>query len=293
MPAWLWTHLSDEDLLLFVDRELPAHRRSLVSEHLAQCLSCAHRKAALEKTLTLVAEIHEESILSDPGAALTARSELKTRIAQVRKGRPAMRPIARQVACAAVALLIVGVSGVGLRTLQQRGLRLKQGQLAALPRKALTPGAVRTVRLEELCSEPALDNDPPVDASLAQAVFREYGVGDSSTHAYALDYLIAPTLGGTSDIKNLWPQPYTSQWNAQLKDQLENHLHTLVCQRRLDLATAQTQMATNWIAAYQQYFPQLERVARVSAEDPDFATETSESYFTEGLSSAFKSPSAY
>jgi hypothetical protein len=271
MPAWLSTHLSDEELLLFVDREMPAQRRGLVSEHLGQCLSCAHRKAALEKTLSLFAEIHEEGISSGPGAAFSARSALKTRLAAARKERPAMRPVARQVACAAIALLIVGVSGVGLHTLQQRGARSKQQQLAALPSKALTPGAVRAVRLEELCSEQTLDNDPPVDASVAQAVFREYGLGDSSTHAYALDYLIAPTLGGTSDIKNLWPQPYTSQWNAQLKDQLENHLHTLVCQRRVDLTTAQTQMATNWIAAYQQYFPPLVRVAQVSPSRSGFS----------------------
>jgi hypothetical protein len=71
---------------------------------------------------------------------------------------------------------------------------------------------------------------------------------------YELDYLITPSLGGADNIQNLWPQPYSARWNARAKDQLENHLHELVCQGQIQLATAQNEIASNWIAAYKRYF---------------------------------------
>ena len=66
---------------------------------------------------------------------------------------------------------------------------------------------------------------------------------------------ITPALGGADDIHNLWPQSYgDTVWNDQVKDALEDHLRDLVCEGQLDLATAQREIATNWIAAYKKYF---------------------------------------
>lgn len=39
-------------------------------------------------------------------------------------------------------------------------------------------------------------------------------------------------------------------WNAQVKDALEDRLWELVCNGQLDLATAQREIAGNWIEAY-------------------------------------------
>jgi hypothetical protein len=39
-----------------------------------------------------------------------------------------------------------------------------------------------------------------------------------------------------------------------VKDELERLLPQLVCSHQLDLATAQREMATDWIAAYKKYF---------------------------------------
>jgi hypothetical protein len=62
-------------------------------------------------------------------------------------------------------------------------------------------------------------------------------------------------LGGVEEIHNLWPEPYTSPgWNAHMKDALEEHLHQLVCAGKLDLSTAQRDIATDWISAYKKYF---------------------------------------
>ncbi len=64
--------------------------------------------------------------------------------------------------------------------------------------------------------------------------------------------LIALELGGSNRVTNLWPEPYEITWNAHVKDRLENRLHELVCAGRLDLATAQRAIATDWIEAYKR-----------------------------------------
>jgi hypothetical protein len=72
---------------------------------------------------------------------------------------------------------------------------------------------------------------------------------------YELDYLITPELGGAADRQNLWPERYGSRvWNARVKDELERLLPEMVCAGRLDLATAQRDIAVDWIAAYKKYF---------------------------------------
>jgi hypothetical protein len=63
-------------------------------------------------------------------------------------------------------------------------------------------------------------------------------------------------------VRNLWPEPYGStDWNAHVKDELENRLHTMVCGGQIDLATAQKEIATDWIAAYKRYFHTEEPLA--------------------------------
>ena len=92
-------------------------------------------------------------------------------------------------------------------------------------------------------------------ASLRRKVFEEYGIVAAEPRAYEVDYLITPALGGADDIHNLWPQSYSDTvWNAQVKDDLEDHLRDLVCEGKLDLATAQREIAGNWIGAYKKYF---------------------------------------
>jgi hypothetical protein len=43
-------------------------------------------------------------------------------------------------------------------------------------------------------------------------------------------------------------------WNVHFKDDLEERLHQLVCGGKLNLSTAQRDIATDWIAAYKNYF---------------------------------------
>jgi hypothetical protein len=124
------------------------------------------------------------------------------------------------------------------------------------PNRVLTPGATRPVTLADICPLGDDELDPDVAPSKRQQVFDAYGIKrKSSRQEYQVDYLINPQLGGTDDIRNLWPEPYGSPiWNAQAKDTLEKRLHKMVCERQIDLESAQREIATDWIAAYKKYF---------------------------------------
>jgi hypothetical protein len=258
------SHLSDEEILLFIDRELSSRGQVRARDHLDECQLCSGRRAELEGALTDFSRIHEENVSSLDSNVFRSRSLLKTRIGESASrshrgwasGLLGAGSMSRQLACAGVALMIVGAGYWVMHELKwkDRGAQSMEYQAFALPRRTLTPGAVVPVAVDALCGTSAVDNDPPVNMTLQQAVFKEYGLPNSSRVAYELDYLITPALGGSDDIKNLWPQPYSSTWNARVKDQLEDHLHELVCQGHVQLTTAQKEIATDWISAYKRYF---------------------------------------
>jgi hypothetical protein len=84
---------------------------------------------------------------------------------------------------------------------------------------------------------------------------REYGrkgpIGD-----YSEDHLIPLNLGGSPDDRgNLWPEPRTTYWSAQRKDDLEFYMYTRVCRGDLSLEQARGDIAANWIDAYRRYKP--------------------------------------
>ena len=123
-----------------------------------------------------------------------------------------------------------------------------------VPNPNLTPGATVRLSQSELCSEIS-ENNKAVPVALQRRVFDEYGIRTAEPRAYEVDYLITPALGGADDIRNLWPESSSATvWNAQVKDALEAHLRNLVCRGDVDLATAQREIATNWIEAYKKYF---------------------------------------
>jgi hypothetical protein len=124
-----------------------------------------------------------------------------------------------------------------------------------LPDPKLTPGATLPVTKDDLCVPGYTKKIRNVPKSVKDQVYAEYGITSHQPRTYEVDHLISLELGGSNSIKNLWPESYrTTPWNAHVKDQLENHLHRLVCSGQLDLATAQREIATDWIAAYKRYF---------------------------------------
>ncbi len=114
---------------------------------------------------------------------------------------------------------------------------------------------MRNVSLAEVCTMAHEEVEVDVPAATRSAVFKEYGIAGAVPADYEIDYLVAPGLGGSEDIQNLWPEPYAAAaWNAHVKDSLEEYLHASVCSGKLDLRTAQSDISHDWIAALQKVF---------------------------------------
>ncbi len=256
-------HVHHLEAIRFIDGELSSSEAAAVELHVEQCEDCSQMLSSLHSRL---AELQgaisnvEQPVYSREQANSLLKSKLVGTPVGSRKSvqswlsrsanRMQMLRYAASVAVVAVGMAVLSHSNwagklAGIRTITD------------LPDKGLTPGVVRQVSLTEICeSESDEDLDPAVPASMQKKVFYEYGVSsDRQRKDFQVDYLINPQLGGTNDIHNLWPQPYHSaEWNAEAKDALERHLHRMVCERKLDLAEAQRDISTNWIAAYQKYF---------------------------------------
>jgi hypothetical protein len=183
-------------------------------------------------------------------------------------------PVAARIA-AAVALVIAGIQIGRLSSARGRSEAtidaIADGEL---PIPSLTPGAIANVSASALCA-PHQAEKPPIPADVRLAVLRAYRMEDVPARQYELDYLITPELGGVPDRRNLWPERYESgTWNAHLKDEIEDLLPRLVCDGRLNLATAQRDISTDWIAAYKKYFQTDRPLAahtRLAADQDDDA----------------------
>ena len=246
-------HLSDRELIMALDGELGARDAHRVETHLEACWTCRSRKTELERAISDFVHLRHDGLQLP--AAEGPRAMLKARLAEAVRSRPApwWQPSAlrgsRWTVAAAVCALLLGWTVAD---------RLVTGQhpsiVLAAPNPALTPGAAVLETSSELCQESKPKNKP-VDSRLRRRVFEEYGLMNAPAQAYEVDYLITPALGGADDIHNLWPHSYSNtEWNAKVKDTLEDRLRDLVCEGQLDLPTAQREIARNWIAAYKKYF---------------------------------------
>jgi hypothetical protein len=251
-------HLSEQDLLLAADGELPTPRVEEVRAHLAGCWTCRTRVQEIDSTISDFIRARESAAAPLPPAE-GPRALLKLRLAQVTESStPSLWEQAAAIfdgpAAAAVALSVALALGIlVLRSVQQPGTA--QIEVRAIPDSRLTPGATLPLTRDDICGGGIVDATRVVPVEIAKAVFAAYGVESPTPRAYEVDYLITPALGGSDNIRNFWPQPYGNTiWNAHIKDALEDHLRHLVCKGRLNLATAQREIATDWISAYRKYF---------------------------------------
>lgn len=241
-------HVKDEDLLLYASGEVE-DTRVLVRRHVANCKECRSRMEQLQGRLAQFSEAYRNDQEINSTQAAGARETLKARIAAMDRVSPGRRLDWRWVAAAAACLLLA----IGLRTIHSQRSRA-QLEWPERPDLQLTPGATVPVTQSEVCGRQE-SSAPVIPTSLQQKVFERYGVNPPRDGQYEVDYLITPELGGATDIRNLWPEPYhDAVWNAHVKDQLEDRLHSMVCGGQVDLATAQRDIASDWIAAYRKYF---------------------------------------
>jgi hypothetical protein len=126
-----------------------------------------------------------------------------------------------------------------------------------LPDPTLTPGAVRTTNIGEVCSASTRDLRH-WSRERDDHVMAEYGLPEGAHPQFEVDHLIPLCLGGADSDANLWPEPRRSiepTWNAERKDELEALLCHRACTGELDIGEAQQMIADDWTTAYSRFFP--------------------------------------
>ncbi len=132
---------------------------------------------------------------------------------------------------------------------------LRAARPPILPDPTMTPGATLDVTAQDICVSGYSSRVRNVPSGVKRQAYDEYGIASHEPGEYEVDHLISLELGGSNSIRNLWPESFRTQpWNAHTKDRLENELHRLVCAGQEDLATAQQEIAGDWVAAYRKHF---------------------------------------
>lgn len=129
-----------------------------------------------------------------------------------------------------------------------------------LPDDKLTPGAIRNVTAEELCTH-STKEVRHTGLATKLAVYRAYKIAarndpsctGPSHSCFEIDHRVPLEDGGADVKENLWPQPYDGPWNAHQKDQLENFVHREICAGRMTVEEGQKIFLGNWIENYKLY----------------------------------------
>ncbi len=250
------SHLTDRELTLLAGDELPPARNASMRAHLAHCPSCQARSRDLEAALAGFVNWYRHELDAPLSPVSGPRALLRARLAEMPP--PSYRNRVRNIfalprLAPAYAIAALAMGAFLILAIGQRGFLGGPSELAAAPKPRLTPGATVPLTRADVCGGSVRQSRVPT--VLERQVFAEYGIANPRPDAYEVDYLITPELGGATSLGNLWPQPYhNTAWDARVKDQLEERLHAMVCNGEIDLATAQHDIATNWIAAYKKYF---------------------------------------
>jgi hypothetical protein len=140
---------------------------------------------------------------------------------------------------------------------------------AVLPDAKLTPGdTFACVTAAEVCTLGWATKHRHVTKEMRDQVYSEYG-RTRGPDCCEVDHLILLELGGSNDLKNLWPQPDQPRPGWGDKDQLENELHGEVCSGKMALADAQQCIASNWVQCWEKYVErEMELRLRVGQRRP-------------------------
>ncbi len=128
----------------------------------------------------------------------------------------------------------------------------KAGPASVYPDPNLTPGdVIPGVTSREVCVSGYSKTVRNVSAEEKAAVYQRYGIKNVPGQ-HEVDHFISLELGGSNDIKNLWPEPYEPRPGAHEKDTVENALHAEMCNGHLTLAQVQNIIRQDWYAYYLQ-----------------------------------------
>ena len=138
------------------------------------------------------------------------------------------------------------------------------GRDPGLPNRVTTPGAMnprvtQSTIHSTICVSGYSSSVRPPESYTEKLKYHQLDTGynlhgDTRASHYEEDHLIPLEVGGNpTSVKNLWPEPWNTTWNAGKKDTLENAMHRLVCSGAVSLTTAERVFSTNWIVGYQRY----------------------------------------
>src|SRR5271155_3615344 len=135
-------HLSDQQLLLDIEKELSAHEEKLVRAHLDPCGKCRTRRQELETAIADFVRSHQQEFDSKLPPAAGPRALLKAQLAQLSVSRkPALnRRLGWALTVAACVLLALVSLGV-LSYVGHPNRSSKHAPVVSIPDSRLTPGA--------------------------------------------------------------------------------------------------------------------------------------------------------
>jgi hypothetical protein len=266
-------HLRDEELLLLQEGELSQREQKRVEAHLGRCDHCRNRRSSLMGAEVEMQQHHTLGATATPPKD-NLRQQLQSRLDGVARGDDRSLWIATLLRPRMLFRLATVVALLALSFAWRQAYSPLQDRMGAYeetgpkPDHNITPGATRSAELSELCVLADDDLDPRVPPEKERAVFQAYGIDERASHAYQVDYLINPQLGGDDELENLWPEPYhATVWNATAKDALETRLHGMVCSGKIGLQQAQQELATDWIVSYKRHFHADRPVSTVAIAD--------------------------
>jgi hypothetical protein len=124
---------------------------------------------------------------------------------------------------------------------------------SGLPDHACTPGDIFPhATKDEICVPGYASSVRDVPQSVKEQVYAAYGISSRNPGQYEVDHLVNLSIGGSNDVSNLWPQAASPTPGFHEKDKVEVYLQDQVCSGKMDLRTAQIQIATNWLQVYNQ-----------------------------------------
>jgi hypothetical protein len=152
--------------------------------------------------------------------------------------------------------LLAALFGAGLLVVPMAGsyAGAVPSRVGPSPDSSLTPGAnddnvTQDNIAQTICVPGYTKSVRKVSTKTKSKVFTEYKVSKKDRRKYVIDHLIALELGGSNDIRNLWPEPKKGDKNSVSKDAIEDQLHGLVCNGTVPLAAAQAAIAADWTTA--------------------------------------------
>jgi hypothetical protein len=121
-----------------------------------------------------------------------------------------------------------------------------------LPDPQCSPGQATDATLKEICNRHTSTVRHVTDKT-KRLICQMYDTPEDAI--VEIDHIVPLELGGANSLINLWPQPDEPEPGYHQKDQLENRLHKLVCSGKMDLAEAQHEISTDWVALFYKLFP--------------------------------------